>query len=158
MRYAPIRKNPANQHALTSINLYGCLVGHRSNALWPVALQLDCPRFPRHYRLPLQIDLCALLLRLSPLCRILLHTTQELFPAARVLHVFDPDIDSLLDVAVADLLVADYADCRLCHVVDDTGLAVVDLVWHACANCQSQRCVRPSCGGMWTYPFERHRW
>jgi len=53
--------------------------------------------------------------------------------------VLDPDVDSLLEVAVADLLMADNADGRFCDVVYDASLAVIDLVRHAYANYQYQR-------------------
>ena len=42
--------------------------------------------------------------------------------------MLDADIDALLDVAVADLLVEDDADGTGCDVVDDTCLAMVDFV------------------------------
>ena len=56
---------------------------------------------------------------------------EEFVSAARVLNVLDPDVDSLFDVAVADLLVTYYADRGLGNVVDDASLAVVDFVRHA---------------------------
>jgi hypothetical protein len=139
-RYASL-KNPANRGAMNRIRLDSCLVRNRSNALRPVVLHRNGPCLSWHHRLPLQVDLFAFLLRRSSLGSVILYAAQELFSAARVLDVLDPDVDSLLEVAVANLLMADDADCGLCNVVYDARLAVIDLVRHACANYQSQRGV-----------------
>ena len=40
------------------------------------------------------------------------------------------NIDPLLDVSVAHALVDDYANSALGDIVDDSGFAVIDFVWH----------------------------
>lgn len=45
--------------------------------------------------------------------------------------MLDADINALLDISVAHLLVEDDADGRLGHVVDDAGFAMVDFIGHA---------------------------
>ena len=44
--------------------------------------------------------------------------------------MLDSEVDSFLDVTVLNLLIDDDTDGALRDVVDDTGFAVVDLVWH----------------------------
>lgn len=93
-------------------------------------LHLHGSRTPRHNRLSLQLHTLTLLLGLSPLLGVLLDSVQELLSRSRSCDVLDSDVDSLLEVSVADLLVDDDTDGGFRDVVDDTGLAVVDLVWH----------------------------
>ena len=45
--------------------------------------------------------------------------------------MLDADVDSLFDIAVADSLVDDYAHRSLGHIVDDTSLAMINLVGHS---------------------------
>ena len=45
--------------------------------------------------------------------------------------MLDADVDALFEVPVADFLVDDDAHSGLGHVVDNTGFAVIHLVWHA---------------------------
>ena len=49
-----------------------------------------------------------------------LDAVEELLPALRVPDVLNPEVDTLLDVTVADDLVNDDTDCAGGHVVDDT--------------------------------------
>lgn len=78
----------------------------------------------------LELHSLALVLDLSSPLSVRLDTVDELFTRAGVVDVFETDVDALLKVAVADLLVDDDADCGFGDVVDNAGLAVVDLVGH----------------------------
>lgn len=80
--------------------------------------------------LALQVDVDTLLLGLALLDGVLLDAVDELLTGAGVLDVLDADVDALLEVAVVDALVQEDTDGGLGHVVDDTGLTVVDLVRH----------------------------
>lgn len=103
------------------------IVSNRRNALRLVALGIHRPLLPRHGGLTLQVQVLALLLRGALLLGVGLDTVDELVTGARVADVLDADVDALLHVTVVDLLVQDDADSGLGHVVDDAGLAVVDL-------------------------------
>lgn len=93
-------------------------------------LDLDGSRVSGHGGLSLQLYALTLLLGLLPLACVLLHSGQELLSRSGMCDVFDSDVDSLLDVSVADLLVDDDTDGGLGNVVDYTSLSVVDLEWH----------------------------
>lgn len=81
--------------------------------------------------MPLDLDDGALGLGLGLQGGVLLHSAQEVLSGSRQTDVLDAEVDTLLDVSVLDPLVDDDTDSGLGHVVNDTGLAVVDLVGHA---------------------------
>lgn len=93
---------------------------------------------PRLNGLPLQVNVNALSLRNLPLLGVGLDTVDELLSALGVLDVLDADVDALLEVSVADLLVDDDTDRRLGDVVDNASLAVVDLVGHTIYSSASE--------------------
>lgn len=78
--------------------------------------------------LSLQVQVDALLLSLTLLDGILFDTVKELLAGAGVGDVLDTDVQTLLEVAVADALVDDDTDGGFGDVVDNAGLAVVVLV------------------------------
>lgn len=104
------------------------------DGLGEVALDADHAGVARHSGLSLQVQVDALLLSLALLDGVLFDTVDELLTGAGVLNVLDANVDALLEVAVADTLVDDDADGGLGHVVDNTSLAVVELVGHT-AEC-----------------------
>jgi hypothetical protein len=112
-----------------------CFICNRNNALWNVALEADRPGFPWHHWLTLKIHTCSIRLCLSLLLCVRLDPSQKLIARPGVLDVFDAEVDTLLDVTVADLLVQDDANSGLGNVVDDASLAVVDLVRHTLLDC-----------------------
>lgn len=72
----------------------------------------------------------ALLLGLTLLDGVLLHTVQKLVSGPGVRDVFDTDVNALLDVAVADTLVDNDTDRGFGYIINHARLAVVDLVGH----------------------------
>lgn len=135
------------------------VVSDRCDRLGLVVLGADGPLLSRLDRLPLEIHLLAALLRLALLGRVLLHSDQELLTGTGQTDVLLADIDALLDVLVADLLVEDDADRGFGDVVDDTSLAVVDfegllecpVSTPSCA--QVNLSVNPLTMPFWTAPF-----
>ena len=99
-------------------------------SLGRIVLDADGPGLAGLSGETLELHKLALLLGLLFLGRVRLDALQELFAARRVAHVLDAHVDALLHVPAVDDLVADDADTALGHVVDDTGLAVVD-----CCGC-----------------------
>lgn len=106
------------------------IVGDGDDGLGLVASLLDEVGLTGTNGLTLQVDVDTLLLGLALLDGVLLDTLDEVLAGAGVLDVLNADADTLLEVAVVDLLVEDDTDGGLGDVVDDTGLTVVDLVGH----------------------------
>lgn len=106
------------------------VVGDGDNGLRNVAGGGDEVTLTGANSLALQVDVDTLLLGLTLLDGVLLNTVDELLAGAGVLDVLDADVDALLDVAVVDTLVQEDTDGGLGDVVDNAGLAVVDLVGH----------------------------
>ena len=104
------------------------VVGDGSDALGLVVLGADGAGLAGLVGLALKEDGGALLLGLALLLGVGLDTDDELLTRAGEADVLDTEVDALLDVAVADLLVDDDTDGGLGDVVDDTGLAVEVLV------------------------------
>lgn len=100
------------------------------DGLGHVAVGADQVSLAGHDGLALDLQGGAFLLGLGLLGGVLLDTLEEVLTGARVLDVLDADVDALLHVAVLDDLVQEDADGGLGDVVDNTGLAVVDLVGH----------------------------
>lgn len=104
------------------------VVGDRGEALGLVVLGADGAGLAGLVGLALKEDGGALLLGLALLLGVGLDADDELLAGAGEADVLDAEVDALLDVAVADLLVDDDTDGGLGHVVDDTSLAVEVLV------------------------------
>jgi hypothetical protein len=132
----PERKFPSQQPQphfpfTTHTPLNRRLVRNWRDTLRVVVLRGDRPCFPGHRGLALQMHVHTLGLCLLHLLGVLLNTRQEVLTRAGQADVFDADVNTLLDIAIADLLVEDDTDSGFSNVVNDTSLAVVDLVGHA---------------------------
>lgn len=104
------------------------VVGDGSDALGLVVLGGDGALLAGLVSLALKEDGGAVSLGLALLLGVGLDAEDELLTGAGEADVLDAEVDTLLDVAVADLLVDDDTDSGLGHVVDDTSLAVEVLV------------------------------
>lgn len=73
------------------------------------------------------MNVCTIGLRLLLQLGVPLDTADELLSGPGQGNVLDTEVNTLLDVAVLDLLVDDDTDCALRNIVDDSSLSVVDL-------------------------------
>jgi hypothetical protein len=139
-----------------SNRLDGSVVGDGRKSLGLALLVGDGAGLAGHGGLALEEGVGAVGLCLALLLGVGLDTGQELVTRTRVADVLDADVDALLDVTVADLAVEDDTDGGLGHVVDDTGLSVVDLVGHTVVGVRG---VDPATRGtlatdpFWTAPL-----
>lgn len=113
-----------------SARLDGGLVRDGRDALGDVVVEADGPGLAGGNRKALEVLGDALLLGLLGQSVVGLNALKEVLAGAGVADVLDADVDALLHVAVADLLVQNDADGGLGDVVNNAGLAVVDLVGH----------------------------
>lgn len=151
---------PENPTLTLSRLLNGGLVCNRGQGLGAVFLEGDLSCLAGQGGLSLHLDGRALSLCFSLQRGVLLDSAQETLAGSGRLDVLDAEVDALLNVSVLDLLVDDDTDGGLSDVVDDTGLAVVDLVGHAVIR---STYVRTSCSRrgnsiarlfyLSTYPF-----
>lgn len=125
------------------------IVGNGDDGLGLVVSLLDEVGLTGANGLTLQVDVDTLLLGLALLDGVLLDTLDEVLAGAGVLDVLNADADTLLEVAVVDLLVEDDTDGGLGDVVDDTGLTVVDLVGHTVQLLDSRPLFRVSRCSWW---------
>lgn len=130
-----IRKPEASTSTTPTLPLDCSFVWQRGDSLRRVVGQGDRVGFPGKSGLSLDLNSHTvgpgLLLGLG----VGLDSLDEVLTRSGGRDVLDSDVDALLDVAVLDLLVDDDADRALGNVVDDTGLAVVDLEGHAVKQC-----------------------
>jgi len=126
------------------------VVSDRRNVLWLLLLGANRPGTARHDWLALKVDVDVLGLGGDTLRGVRLDSVQELVSAAGFADVLDADVDALLDVSVADLSEDDNTDGALGDVVHNTGLSVVDLVWHTVGNRVRSSGSFSSSSGPWT--------
>lgn len=110
--------------------LNGGFVWHLGDGFWDVVLGADGAGLTGLHWLPLQEDVLTSELGGPLLLGVGLDTVDESLTAGRVSDVLNTDVDTLLEVPSSNDLVDDNTDGGLGDVVDDTGLSVVDLVWH----------------------------
>ena len=126
------------------------VVSDRRNVLWLLLLGADRPGLTGHDWLALKVDVDVVGLCGDTLGGVLLDSVQELVSAAGFADVLDADVDALLDVSVTDLSEDDDTDGALGDVVHNTGLSVVDLVWHTVGNRVRSSGSFSSSSGPWT--------
>ena len=72
--------------------------------------------------------MCTIFFGLAFFGGVFLHTGEKLVTRSAVTDVLGTDVDALFHVSVSDLSVQNHTDCVFGDIVDNTSLAVVDLV------------------------------